>query len=131
MNEVFVFLAGGILLLICVANAFAWEKLGWQKNLAQTEPFFQQVFKVHSLYIVLTMLAMAGACLFCTHELINASTPMVRGFLAFTAIFWGLRVVLHLFYYDKQIKKDNPYWNALFFGAFSYLAILFFTLTFT
>ena len=130
MNGIFIFIAGSLLILICVANGFAYEKLGWNRNLANTEPFFQQVFKVHSLYIVLIMFAMAGACFFATAELITADTLIAKGFLGFTALFWGLRVVLHLFFYDKQIKKENPLWNALFLATFTYLAAIFLTLTF-
>lgn len=124
------YLASGILLLICLANAFAFEKLGWKRNLSNTEPFFQQIFKVHTLFIVLTMLAMAVACFFAYDELLSAETLMAKGFLAFCSIFWGGRVILHLLYYDKQIKRDNPQWNALFLTAFIYLAGLFLTLTF-
>lgn len=131
MTELLIYLAGAILIMISVANGFAFEKLGWLRNLAQTETFFQQVFKVHSLYIVLTMLAMAGACFFATQELIQAETRLAKGLLGFISLFWVLRVVLHLSYYDKGIKKDNPFWNAFFLTAFTYLAILFSTLTFT
>ena len=130
MNELFIYLAGAILILICVANGFAFEKLGWHRNLVKTEPFFQQIFKVHSLFIVLTMLAMAAACFFATQELIRGETRIAKGFLGFTTLFWGLRVILHLFYYDKKIKRENRYWNALFLSCFIYLALLFLTLTF-
>ena len=125
-----IYLAGVILTMICIANGFAFKKLGWERNLAQTEPFFQQIFKVHSLFIVLTMLAMAAACFFATQELVLAETRIAKGFLGFVTLFWVLRIILHLFYYDKKIKKDNPFWNALFLGCFIYLAALFLTLTF-
>jgi len=49
-------IAGVGLLLICVANFIAPKKLRWTVNLEKTEVFFQQVFKVHTFYIVLTML---------------------------------------------------------------------------
>ena len=130
MSKSPLYLAASILLLICLANIFAFEKLGWRKNLSKTELFFQQVFKVHTVYIVFTMLAMASACLFAPHELLLANTLMSKGFLGFAAIFWVGRVILHLFYYEKKIKQSNPQWNALFLSAFIYLASLFLTLTF-
>ena len=131
MNEILLKVAGFLLLMICIANAFAFKKLGWNKNLANTENFFQQIFKVHTLYIVMTMVAMALACLYATTELVKAETLMARGFLWFGTIFWGGRVLLHFFYYDQQIKKENPRWNALFLATFTYIAGTFLYVTLT
>jgi len=118
-------LAGVALLLICLANGFAFEKLGWNRNLAKTERFFTQIFKVHTVYLVLTMTAMGLACLFATDELLAAETLMVRGFLWFAFVFWGGRVILHVLYYDQAVKRANPWWNALFLSTFTFLAITF------
>jgi len=120
-------LAGTGLLLICLANFIAPKKLGWVTNLKKTELFVQQVFKVHTLFIVLTMIGMALACLGATEELILKENLITKGLVWFMAIFWTARVIVHLFYYDKTLQKKFPYWNALFLGAFIYLAGVFLT----
>ena len=124
-------LAGLALIMICLANAFAFKKLNWNENLRLTEVFFQQVFKVHTLHIVMTMLAMAFACLFTTEELLNPQTALTRGVGWFIALFWGVRTCIHIFYYEKTIKKQNPLWNIIFLGTFIYLTTLFTILAFT
>jgi len=118
-------IAGVGLLLICVANFIAPKKLRWTVNLEKTEVFFQQVFKVHTFYIVLTMLGMALACLVTTEELIAGESLLERGFVWFVAIFWGLRVLIHITYYENEVKRKHPWWNILFLAAFAYLAIVF------
>lgn len=124
-------LAGIALIMVCIANGFAFKKLGWHRNLEKTEVFFQQIFKVHTLYIVMTMGAMATALLFTTDELINADHIITRGFLWFGALFWGGRVILHIFYYHQKIKAENPLWNALFLSTFIYISAIFTTLALT
>jgi len=123
----FIQLAGIALIMICIANGFAFKKLGWTENLPRTDVFFQQVFKVHTLHLVMVMLAMALACLGATDELIAGETLMAQGFLWFAGIFWGLRTILHVFYYDKTVKRANPLWNALFLATFAYLTAVFLT----
>jgi len=50
---------------------------------------------------------------------------LARGICFFMALFWGTRVFVQLFYYDKQIKQKYPVFNVMFLTAFAYLAILF------
>jgi len=125
------YLAGSGLLLISLANAFAPKMLRWTVNLQKTEVFFQQVFKVHAFYIVMTMLGMAAACLLATEELMRGSSKVTVGFTWFAGLFWAIRVVLHVCYYDKFLKRVHPLWNALFLTAFTYLAVVFLTLALT
>ena len=76
-------------------------------------------------------MGMGLACLFATEEILAGETRMAQGFLWITGIFWGVRTLLHIFYYDKEIKRRNPYWNALFLATFTYLTTVFFTLALT
>ena len=124
---ILLYIAGVALVMICIANGFAFKKLGWNENLPRTDEFFQQVFKVHTLHLVMCMMAMGLACLFAAEELLEGKTLVARGFLWFAGVFWALRSVLHIFYYDQKIKRANPLWNALFLATFCYLAITFLT----
>jgi|GEM_PF-7027395 len=40
--EILLKLAGLALVMICIANGFAFKKLGWNENLRHTNYFFQQ-----------------------------------------------------------------------------------------
>lgn len=121
------YLAGFGLVMISIANLYAPKMLRWTVNLEKTEVFFQQVFKVHAFYIVMTMLGMAAACFFATDELLAKESLMAKGFCWFAGSFWAIRVMLHIGYYDKSLIRSHPFWNALFLAAFTYLAGVFLT----
>ncbi len=125
MIEWAVRLAGVVLLLIAVANIFAPKKLNWVSNLAKTEPFFQQVFIVHAVYIVGVLIFAALTCLMATDELIAQESFMAKSFCVFFALFWGARVVLQFTYYDRGFIKQNLVWSLVFGVAFAYLAGVF------
>ena len=121
-------LAGVALLALALSNVFAYEKLGWSEELVRCGRFFGQVFKVHTWFIVLTLIAMGAACLGATTELINGETSIAKGAVWFMALFWGSRVLLHVFYYDKKLIRENVWWNLLFLSTFVYLSTVFWTL---
>ena len=120
-----IYIAGAGLLIISLANAFAPVMLRWNINLAKTEVFFQQVFKVHAFYIVMTMLGMAALCFFAADELIAGENTTAVIMCWYMAVFWVVRVVLHLCYYDKMLMEAHPIWNVLFLTGFVYLAVVF------
>jgi hypothetical protein len=43
----------------------------------------------------------------------------------FLAIFWGGRIIIQLFFYDRDVKRTRPIANLLFLGAFIYLCGVF------
>ena len=118
-------IAGFVLLAIGAANFFAFKKLGWNRNLERTETFFRQVFCVHTVFIVFTLLAMAAVCLLATDELVAKSSFITSGLIWFMAIFWVVRIMVQLFYYGPAVARKNPWWNALFTFAFLYLGGVF------
>ncbi|MGJ8656791.1 MAG: hypothetical protein ACSHX6_10105 [Akkermansiaceae bacterium] len=123
-----IYWAGFVLGMIIVANFIAPKKLGYERNLVKMEPFIAEVFRVHCGYTVLTMFGMLLACVFYTAEL-RVGEGVAFGVNLFMALFWGSRVVVQVFFYDKEIKKKYPVFNVLFFTAFAYLAVVFTFLT--
>lgn len=116
-------LAGIILLCITVANFFAPKKMRWTVNLKKTEPVFRQVFISHCVFLLACVVGMALLCLLTPHWLLAEGLgKAVTGFLA---LFWGARVLVQLFYYDKTIKQQFPFFNALFSLIFIYLGVVF------
>jgi cytochrome b561 len=79
---------------------------------------------VHSIYIVLVLVAFGLICLLFPTELCGGSS-LGKYIGVFLAIFWGLRVVLQFVYYDRAVKQENPLGTFCFGAAFLYLAATF------
>lgn len=109
--------AGVLQLLIAAANFFAAHLLRYRENLARASPMVREVFLVQNLYLVLVLLANAGACFFFAAELAGGSL-LGRALSGFLALFWGLRVPIQLFVYDADVKRRFPVFNLLFLLAF-------------
>jgi hypothetical protein len=122
-------LAGLVQLIIAVANFFAPAKLHYRENLAKVSPIIRQIFTVHSVYIVLVLLAFALICLLFPGDLLGADR-LGKFLCGFLALFWDLRVVLQFFYYDKTVKQENPLGTFCFGAAFLFLAATFTTAIF-
>lgn len=123
-----IYCAAVVLGMIILANFIAPGKLGYAGNLARVDDFFGEVFRVHCGYTMLTMLGMLLACVF-YHAELKGNEGMGFGFNLYMAVFWGSRLVVQVFYYDKAIKMKYPVFNVIFFTAFAYLAVLFTFLT--
>lgn len=125
----FIWTAGVVQLLLVAANFWIPSILDYRGNLERVTPFVRQVFIVHSVYIVLTVLGFAGLCLFFAPQLASG-TPLSRAIAAFLAVFWLLRVLLQFGYYDRGIRAryrvgDIAYTSAVasLGGVFALLAL--------
>jgi len=117
--------AGVVQLLIASANLFAPRKLRYAENLALVSPMVRQIFRVMCFYIVVVLVGFAGLCFAFAPDLAGGST-LGRALSGFLALFWGVRVLVQLFVYDREMKRRHPVFNGLFLTAF-----LFLTATFT
>ena len=119
-----IWLAGGLQLLVASANFFAKRMLRYRENLANVSPIVREIFVVQNAYIVLIQVGFAAMCFAFAAEL-AAGRPLARYLCAFLAVFWGLRLPIQLFYYDRELKRRHPVFNAMFLAAFAYLASVF------
>lgn len=119
-----IYLAGILHLLIASANFFAAKRFRYRDNLSLVTPIVRDVFIVQNLYIVLILCGLAAACFAFAGELAGGS-PMGRALSGFLALFWTLRIGLQLFFYDRDLRRQHPGWNALFLSAYLYLATVF------
>ena len=116
--------AGALHLLVAGANFFLPGILHYRENLARVSPIIRHIFLVHAFYIVLVLVGFAAACLLFPHELCGASA--LGKFLAgFLAVFWSLRVVIQIVFYDRATKRQHPIANLFFTGVFLYFAATF------
>jgi hypothetical protein len=116
--------AGGLQLLIASSNFFAPRMLRYAENLARLDRTVRDVFVIQCIYIVLILVAFAGLCFGMADELARG-TLLARSLTGFLAFFWGLRALMQLFHYNREIKRRHPVYNALFLTSFLVLTAIF------
>lgn len=82
------------------------------------------VFVVHWVYIVLVLGIFASLSFWFAPDLAGASR-LGRFLSAMIAVFWLLRVPIQLFFYDREIRRQNRVGDVVFLFAFSYLGVVF------
>ena len=120
----FLWIAGAIHLAIAVSNFWVPGILHYRENLAKLSPMVRQVFIVHAVYMVLVLLGISAMCFFFAPEL-TAGAPLSRFLSAFLAVFWLLRVVLQLTFYDKEVRAKYRLGDVAYTLAVSYLGVIF------
>jgi alginate O-acetyltransferase complex protein AlgI len=116
--------AGVLQLLVASANVFAVRMFGYRETLASVPKHVAQVFVVQNVFIVLTVVGTAGLCFVFPDDLSGGSI-LGRRLSAFLALFWGIRLLFQLFYYDREVRRRHRVLDALFVLAFAYLTAVF------
>lgn len=116
--------AGAIYVGIMVANAPLPRRLRVSEGLAGAPRFVRQIFYVHWIYIVLLLGMFAALCFAFANDLSGAS-PLGRFLSACMAVFWLLRIALQVFYYDRQIRRENRGLDLLYLTALVFLLVTF------
>ena len=98
--------AGCVHLGIMAANVPLPRRLRVRESLAGVPRFVRQIFYVHWVYIVIVLGMFAALCFGFARELAGASA-LGRFLSGFMAGFWLLRIVLQIFYYDREIRREN------------------------
>ena len=78
---------------------------------------------MHCAYIIYTVAGMGLLCLWRPGFFL--ATEEGRAVAGFMGVFWSVRVVLQLFYYDRAMTRSHPFWHARFAAAFGALGVLF------
>ena len=117
-------IAGAVQLLVASANLFAFKKFSYRRYLKHLPLVMRQVFLVQNFYIMLAQLGFALLCFGFADELVSGR-PLGRAMAGFLAVFWGSRVLLQLFYYDRELRRANRAFDVLFLLADGYLAAAF------
>jgi hypothetical protein len=101
-----VFLAGIGQLCVLIASALVPFRLNWRGELHCLSRLHRQMYWVYGGYIVLSILAFAALSIFDSRELASGSA-LARGFCAYVAVFWGIRVGLQAVF---DVKGYLPTW---------------------
>lgn len=120
----FLWIAGAVHLAIAVSNFWVPGILHYRENLAKVSPIVRQVFIVHSVYMVLVLLGFSALCFFFAPELVSGA-PLGRFLSAFLAVFWLLRIVLQLTFYDPEVRAKYRLGDIAYTLAVSCLGLVF------
>jgi len=120
----FLYVAGALHLVVASANIFAFGKFRYLEHLRNVPLVMRQVFLVQNAYIMLVQAGFALLCFFFAGELTSGSS-LGRSLAGFLAVFWGSRVLLQLFYYDREARRADRLFDVLFLVADGYLATVF------
>lgn len=118
-----IFLAGFGQLAVLMASALVPFRLNWREELRCLKPLHRQMYWVYGGYIVLSILALAAISIFNASELASGS-GLARGFCAYVAVYWGVRVVLTAFFNVKE--HLTTWWLKI---GYPVLGLLFLSLT--
>lgn len=116
--------AGSVHVGIIAANFPLPGRLQVRQKLAGVPRFVRQIFYVHWVYIVIILALFAALCFGFAPELAGAS-PLGRFLSGFIAAFWLLRIILQIFYYDPQIRRDNRALDSLYVASLFVLVAIF------
>jgi hypothetical protein len=115
--------AGFVHLGIIAANVPLPGKLRVRERLAGVPRFVRQIFYVHWAYIVIVLGLFAGLCFGFARELAGASS-LGRCLSGFMAGFWLLRIGLQIFYYDREMRRENRGLDLLYVGSLAVLVVI-------
>lgn len=116
--------AGFVHVGIILANIPLPGRLRVRERLSNVPRFVRQIFYVHWIYIVIVLGLFASLCFGFARDLAGGSA-LGRFLSAFMAAFWLLRIVLQVFYYDPDIRRENRALDSLYLGSLSVLVVVF------
>lgn len=93
---------GGLMQLSVLAASFATPfLLDWKPMFEPLPKLLRQMFWVYGAYIVLAIIALAAASIAWPEEVAGKSS-LGRAVACCTALFWGIRLLIGLFYFDAR-----------------------------
>jgi hypothetical protein len=120
----YIWAAGLLQLLVASANVVAVKMFRYRESLRAVPRHVAHVFVVQNVFIVVTVVAMAGLCFSFAEDLAGGSR-LGRSLSGFFAVFWAVRLVFQLFFYDRESRRQHRVFDILFLIAFVYLVAVF------
>lgn len=120
----YIWSAGGLQLLVAISNLFAAKMFRYRESLRTLPPHVAKVFVVQNVFIMFTVVGMAGLCFVFAEELVEGS-PLGRSLSGFLSVFWCGRMTFQMFFYDRELRRQHRAFDVLFLLAFAYLVVVF------
>ncbi|MBZ5567288.1 MAG: hypothetical protein LAN64_05485 [Acidobacteriia bacterium] len=105
-HVVSLWVAGAVQMAIILANVVLPARLRVRSGMASVPRFLRQVFIVHWAYIIFVVFLFSLLCFLFPAELAGGSA-LGRFLSGAMALFWLARLLLQLFYYDRQTRREN------------------------
>ena len=102
-----VFWAGVGQIVLILGSLAIPRVLQWNKELEPLNPLTRQMFWVYSGYIWTTNLSF-GLLSALAPELLLRPDPLSAMVNAFIAVYWGARVLIQFFYFDRSSAPQGP-----------------------
>ncbi len=122
--EPYLWAAGVLQWLVAASNLFAARVFHYRQEMEKVSPFVREVFFVQNAYIMASVATFGVLCFGFAPDLAGR-TPLGRFLSGSLAIFWGGRIAIQLFFYDRDVKRGRPVANLAFLATFVYLCGLF------
>jgi hypothetical protein len=119
-----IFYAGIGQLGVLIASAMVPFRLNWRRELGGLSRLHRQMYWVYGGYIMLSIIAFATLSVFNASELAGRS-GLSRGFCAYVALFWGIRVVLQAIFDVRE--HLNIWWTKAGYYALTLMFMWFTT----
>ena len=98
-----------------IAAVMVPGKLNWKGELAKLAPFLRRMFWVYGAFIFLCITSL-GVISAVNYSELTAGGTLARSFCAFTAVFWGLRLLTQFFVFDASEYLTNWFYKAGYHG---------------
>jgi hypothetical protein len=125
--KVALLIAGALHLVPLLAGLTMPRVLHWGSDLGKLDALTRQLIWVHGAFIAITVLAF-GLITMTAAESMLQGTPLAVGIAAFIGLFWFLRLLIQLFYFDAHPWLTNSFrtvgYNSLTF-VFGYFSVVY------
>jgi hypothetical protein len=101
--------------------------LKWEKELARMKPITRQIYTTYAVYIWAINLSFGFLSLLRPEWLLDPH-PLARAVSGFIAVYWGARLLIQFFYYDRSIRPPGAFWvlaEWMLVALFTYLTALY------
>ena len=123
----------GILLVALALVHIVFPKyFNWDKELSLLSLINQQMIRIHTFFIALTIFLMGLLCLTSSTELIG--TNLGKKISLGLGIFWTIRLFIQFFGYSSKLWKGKAFNTAVhifFICLWTYLGFIFWTIALT
>ena len=114
-------LAGVVQIAVAAANfPLAWM-LKFGREHRRLTPIVRQIHQVHHVYLV-GLLVVFGALSLVFPDELSGGAALGRFLSGVLALFWGARLVVQRFYYDREFLRRHRAGDVCFSLVFAFLA---------
>jgi hypothetical protein len=117
-------IAGVVQLCDVLANVLIPAKIGSRENLARVTPIFHQIFWSHWFFVAFVLLFFSILC-FLFAPFLAGGTPAGRYLSGSLCVFWLLRTLTQLFWFDRDFRRRYRSADIAFILSSALLAAIF------